>query len=308
MAVCDAHIEQLRDKRQQWIDCLDGKDINSIRNQLARMTWNITAFRVLMEDVFDRAPDTEEGGKQVNWLLVELLKESFLASILLALRRLMDKAGIDGKRGVISLWSLLKDISDHSHLMTRDAIIHLGPPGEKHGDLWLQDWLKLKHSLVDQLTETDEGSRSPSDRIPRSVFDRQSKTLQDKFKNVEKLINKEIAHAASPESRGSVKYDGILWSDPYDLHAELCKTSHFLQDIISETGMNSFLPVFQGDEFQYLSRPLISETECQRLADRWAKLVAEYESWSHWRPCLDRIQDNSTFGSSAELKGAETWD
>lgn len=62
MFMCDACIEQLRDKRRQWIDCLDGDDVNSICNQLLRMTWNITAFRVLMEAAFDLAPDADEGG------------------------------------------------------------------------------------------------------------------------------------------------------------------------------------------------------------------------------------------------------
>jgi len=283
MFICDAHVEQLRDKRQQWIDCLEGEDVNSITKQLTRMTWNITAFRVLMEECFDRAPNGEGGGKQVNWLLVELLKESFLASLLLALRRLMDNAGLDGNRSVYSLWSLLKDISEHSHLLTRDAIIRLGPPGENHGQLWLQDWSKFKHSVIDGLTGVAEDQRSSVDRIPYDVFGRRRKKLQEKFQNVENLINKEIAHAATPKSRGGVNYQGIRWGDLYGFHGELCKAAHFLLDIVSKTGMDSFLPVFQGDEFQYLSQPIVAKKDLQRLADRWAKLRGEYESWRNWR-------------------------
>jgi hypothetical protein len=296
MVMCDAHIEQLRDKREQWIDCLDGNDVHSIANQLTQMTWNLTAFRVLME-AYDLAPDADEGGKQTNGLLFGLLQESFLASLLLGIRRLMDKERLGGNRGVYSLWSLLKDISEHSHLLTRDAIIRLGPPGENHGQLWLQDWPTIKDSLIDDLTGIAENERTPNDRVPRVVFDSKCDTLSDKFHRVEKLINKEIAHAATPESRGSVNYNGILWSDLYDLHADLCKTAHFLQDLISESGWISFLPVLRGHEFQYLSRSIVSENDLDRLADRWAKLDAEYKSWRDWRTGVTENQRQKVPGT-----------
>jgi hypothetical protein len=85
MAVCDARVEQLRDKRKQWKECLDGEDSNCIAKQLNRMTWNITAFRVLMEDAVPLAQDAEEGGKQINRLLFNLLQDSFSESLLMAL-------------------------------------------------------------------------------------------------------------------------------------------------------------------------------------------------------------------------------
>jgi hypothetical protein len=289
MVMCDVHVEQLRDKRRQWIDCIDGDDDNSIFNQLTRMTGNITAFRVLMEEAFDRAPDAEEGGKQVNWLLVDLLKESFLTSLLLGLRRLMGKEGLDGKRGVYSLCSLVTDIRDNSHLLTRDAIIRLGPPPENmndgnHGEIFRQDWTCTKNGLIDELSGVAEDERSPGDRIPRNAFDTRLKNLAKGFEKAENLINKEIAHAATPESRRRSNYQGICWGDLYEFHGELCKTAHFVQDITSEAGMNSFLPVFQGDEFQYLSQPIVAEKDLQRLANRWAELQTEYESWRKWRP------------------------
>jgi len=286
MIMCDAHLEQLREKRRQWIECLDGEDDNSITNQLTKMTWNITAFRVLMENAFDLAPVAEEGGKQLNWLLFGLLQESFLESLLLGLRRLMDPAVLAGPRGVCSLVSLLRDIGNHAHLLTRDAIIQLGPPDGimkdgNHGDMFLQAWRCIRNRLIDELT------RRPHDWIPRELFDRRRETLEKTFKDLEPLINTKIAHAATVEScksRPRFDYPKILWSHLYDLHGDLCKTAHFLHNLICETGMNSFLPVFQGHEFQYLSRPIVAKKDLQGLADRWAELQAGYESWSNWRP------------------------
>jgi hypothetical protein len=77
MVVCDVCVNQLREKRKQWNECLNGGDDNSITKQLTKMTRNITAFRVLMENAFDLAPEAEEGGKQLNRLLFGLLQQSY---------------------------------------------------------------------------------------------------------------------------------------------------------------------------------------------------------------------------------------
>lgn len=204
----------------------------------------------------------------------------------MGLRRLMDKEknGLYGKRGVYSLWALLDDVGRHSHLLVRDAIIRLGPPQkERCGEVFRHDWACTKNQFIDELVGVSDAKRSPHDRIPQDLFDTRRKTLEGKFANAENLINKEIAHPATPDSRRGFNYQEILWGDLYDFHAELCKTAHFLQDIISESGMNSFLRPFQGDELQYLSRPMVAEPDFQKLADRWAKLEGEYKSWRSWR-------------------------
>jgi hypothetical protein len=291
MALCDAHFEQLRDKTQQWIDCLDGEDLNSITNQLTRLTWNITAFRVLVEEAYDLASDAPEGCKQLNGLLFRLLQESFLESLLMGLRRLMDseRDGLNGKRGVYSLSALLKDVSEHSHLLTRGAIVRLGPPDgsiqdQRRGVEFIEAWTRSRNQLVDELVSVTENNRKTEDRIGRHVFDGRRRMLEVKFTMAEGLINKKIAHAATPRSRQGFNFDRVHWDDLYGLHAELCKTTHFLQDLISESGMSSLLPMFQGDEFDYLARPIVAEKDLQTLADRWAKLGSEYKSWRHWRP------------------------
>jgi len=51
MVMCNAHVEQLRDKRKQWIECLDGNDVNSISNQLVRVarTCSVRLFEIFGE-------------------------------------------------------------------------------------------------------------------------------------------------------------------------------------------------------------------------------------------------------------------
>jgi len=256
MCQLDESVTQLREKRAHWTDCLVSDDVNSIQNQLTRMTWNITVFRVLMEEALPRAPDAEGGGKQLNGPLLRLLQESFLESLLLGFRRLMDRGGLDGDRGVNSLRSLLDDISEHSHLLTRGAIIQLGPPdtmnsGNRGGD-FLHAWADTKHRQIDNLTGLAE---DPDDRIPRHLFDDRRKTLETDFESAKAMINQEIAHAATPQSRSRFHYQRITWDDLYKLHAELCKSAHFLDRLICESGLGSFLPIqIGGGEVDYLSR------------------------------------------------------
>lgn len=279
MVVCDTCANQLREKVQQWHACLIGEDANSVENQLRRMTWDITVFRVLME-VHRLAPDTAHGGKRLNGMLFNLLHGTFSASLLLGFRRLMDKNGLDGNRGVYSLASLLKDVSRNAHVLTRSAILEPGPGDSRRIDQeFLSDWKESKNHQIDRLIGIDdELQRSPADQIPSNLFDDRLISLQEHFGPVESLVNKAIAHAATPKSRGEYDFESIPFDDLYAFHAELCRAAHFLRSLFSDAALHSFLDEPLYDQFEYLQSPLVDTDNLPRLAQYWQELANGYES------------------------------
>ena len=117
-------IEQFRTRRDLWIECFNGNDPHSIMNQICRMVWNTAAFQVINE-ARRLARPAEENTVQLSGLIHELIDEGFFEGQLLAIRRLTDTYPItDDSRGrdVWSLTSLLDDMRNHVHLMTRGKL------------------------------------------------------------------------------------------------------------------------------------------------------------------------------------------
>jgi hypothetical protein len=89
--------------------------------QIFWMVWNVGAFRVINE-ARRITPRDNQGGVQLNALVHQLIDHSFFESQMLAIRRLTDTYPLTGdprKRDVFSLTSLLQDMRNHAHLMTR---------------------------------------------------------------------------------------------------------------------------------------------------------------------------------------------
>lgn len=287
MGMRDAHLNELREKRKQWNDCLNGEDVNTITSQLARMTWDIVAFRVLVEA--HNLGTEEVRSERFNAFPFRLLHKCFSESLLIGFRRLMDNCGLDGNRGVYSLASLLKDIHKSSHLLTREAITSLlrEELQRRYSDSkMVGNFIEIKHEMIDKLTGIATVRRTPNDQIPSDLFEERLNRLKDKFEAAEKLINKVIAHAATKESRNGNDVEPLRFDDLYEFHAELCKTAHMVQCVITDTSDLSFLPTIppSDGEFQSLTMPLLSNEDIPRVKDRWNELAKECESWHEWPP------------------------
>jgi hypothetical protein len=284
MVVCDHRIHQLRDKMKEWTACLAGEDDNSIFNQLRRASWNIAAYRVLVEEVHRIAPNSEEGGKQLDPILFGLLHSCFSDSLLMTLRRLMGKEGLHGKRGVNSLPSLLGELSQNYHLLTRETIIAVGPDkcvdDSKDADAHSgSTWEKLRNYSIDHWTNVSEAQRSPRDCIPQAQFEKRCEALERGFEAAAQLINKGIAHAATLESRRGTVITPISFAELYSFHAELCKSAHFLNSLLRSSGTPSFLMELPDAAFKYLSRPIVSAADVPTLIERWNELAREHTTW-----------------------------
>jgi len=279
-------MNQLRDKWNQWNDCLNGGDVNSIANQLARMTWDITAFRVLVE-AHQSASEGDATTRRFNGFPFHLLHKCFSESLLFSFRRLMDGYGLDGKQGVYSLRSLLDDLISYSHLLTREAVVRvtseaLEPASGQQDDDFVRDAETSRNITIDQVIGVEENSRSHRDRIPKKIFKDKRDKLVKYFKSVEILVNKLIAHAATPTSRENADSQPPCFEELYKFHEELCKTAHFIQGLITNEMDLSFLPTISPgrEEYEELARPLISDADIPRLEQRWQEFADQYKSWS----------------------------
>jgi hypothetical protein len=115
----------LSEKRKQWLEVLSGSDQNSINRQLAQLTWDAAAYRVINEArLFAKPvdPRNPHGNVQLSGLMHNLIERGFFISQMVAIRRLTDKSSLDGSMGVYSLTGLLNDILKHHYLITRRSI------------------------------------------------------------------------------------------------------------------------------------------------------------------------------------------
>jgi len=286
MTTCDFCMNQLRDRHKQWNDCLNGDDVNSISHQLDRMTRDITDFRVLLE-AHQLASERDGNAKWINEFPFRLLHKCFSESLLLSFRRLMDGEGRDEKHGVYSLLSLLNDMIKHSHLLTREAVVrvtseNLEAESEQQDDEFFRDMETSRNRTIDRVIGVEEQNRSPSDVVPAKIFEEKRKELAKQFEPVKILVNKLVAHAATPTSRDNADIQPLIFEELYKFHEALCRTAHYIQDLILNTSSSHFLPTIEPsfEEFQKLSLPLISVEHIPKLEQRWQKFTSQYESWS----------------------------
>jgi hypothetical protein len=315
-------LEQFRARRELWINCVSGSDRHSIMNQIGDMVWNTAAFRVINE-ARGLAPPAEEGGVQLNGLVHRLINDCFLDGQMLAIRRLTDNYPITGhprKRDVFSLTSLLEDMRDHAHLMTRTNIFaaegleydsgHIRDRCDDYARQRRQEgekaimippelaWHRLekRHEQIDFFAGVSAEHRSPHDSVRPVVMTRLKEKTVAACESIHDLVDKFLAHAASPESRQAVDPDNfkITLNDLYLAHEAICKVATFVS--IYLLGGSSFggLATPQYDHLAYIDRPLIAGDGIAALQEVWRKYGREVRDWGNWG--MDGFQQE--FGGS----------
>jgi len=151
-------------RRALWIECLSGKDRNSIIQQTYRMIWDAAAFRVVNEARKIASADVETGLK-VSGLLHGLLDRSFFAAQMSAIRRITDPSSpFEGKKGVWSLTALLKDMATHTHLFTREHLL------EASGHVY--DYIEIERRFTEWLATSHDCEYIPAELVSDHSSDR----------------------------------------------------------------------------------------------------------------------------------------
>ncbi len=291
-------------KHEEWVRCLGSEDRSAVLQQVYPMIWNAAAFRVINE-ARRHAPKTDRGESRISGLLHVLLDRCFFESQMLAVRRQLDADGLQGKRGVFSLRSLIDDMSTHRALFTREnffasakrvmdiaaAAAHeeaefrkMIEAGANGGWCSMEtDPLSIRelHETFDALSGVAAANRSPGDVISEEVF----VGLKRQLSRIEKFIapvNKLLAHAATPESRALVPPEelAVTLGDLWHAHEIICRCCQFIDCFLLRQTTHRFLALPGPDVLTHLEVPLATDRSKAALRDAWAAYEAETESWA----------------------------
>jgi hypothetical protein len=182
------------------------------------MFWD-SAYRILASA--RQSTDDATGLSAQSGLLAHFLDQGYVATQVLAIRKLLDKSN-----DVFSLRRLLNDIADHRPLITRENYVcHDGLPYDS--DAWqsqpqgveVQIWgieapglrrflgSRVRHEMFDRLSGVSPTARQRMDVIKQEVFRKLKNLLANSAaQKIVRLSNKFFAHAATVDSRGSSRY------------------------------------------------------------------------------------------------------
>ncbi len=297
----------LAENREEWIEALSGDDQHSIMNQIQEMIWDAAAWRVVNE-ARRLAPKDSEGGVQLNNLMFGLLDKVFFESQLATVRRLTDREGMQGKRGVCSLVGLIADISKHRELLTREAIFDAEgleynyepiqvsrmeyvqarqAAGEMAWDVpealrWERN--ERRHKQIDRLTGVESSDRQLCDILQCEMLANLKKKIEKPCEDLIVYATKFIAHAATPESRETKKADEIeiTLSDVWEAHKVLCEVARFLAICVLGGSCPGILMIPAFDQFKHIDKALIDASQIAKLESLWQEFDSECYEWGQW--------------------------
>jgi hypothetical protein len=313
-SVCDVADKEclaaFRERYSEWIHWMRLDIDNSIWRQIYTMMWNDAVYRIINES---RRLSQKTGMPSVsqNGVLGEFIDQSYVATQILAIRRLTERAPPSQQRGkqVISLRRVIEDMSVHRLLLTRENYVcYDGLPYnyepvmhhefaefaariEKEGatlrtkrpggpDDWSQS--RRRHQAFDRLVGKEPSSRERHDRIRKEIFS----SLESAIDGCghEQLItygNKYIAHAADALSRrAATGLEKHLTLNKFSkVHKTLCQISFIISTCLLFDLSSSIIPTAQFEWKKNLDKPWVERDKFSDLQDLWNSHKALTESW-----------------------------
>jgi hypothetical protein len=288
-------LELYREKRYEWLSWYELRDgeRNTIQHQIFEMMFYDLAYRTLVVP----RQKTDSMVSAQSGLLTRVLDEGYVAMQILFIRRMLD-----ADKNVFSIRRLLDDITEHRLLITREIYVcHDGLPYNPNS--WqglpqepmmkclgieapgLGNYLssKYRHEKFDSLSGISQDQRKRSDRIRTGVFQELKKWLTSS--SADKLIrlgNKFFAHAATPDSRGSLQYSGISFVDVDNVQRALVRVERAITDFLLFVGIaRDVVPMPPLGLLKGLDAPYTTGDMIQKMEDRWDELVTERNQWSN---------------------------
>jgi hypothetical protein len=290
-----AALAEYRTKRDEWLRWyeLDKDEPNSIQQQLFSMHFLDMTYRIISEarqikDNSDSAPQSS--------LLSHLLDQGYVATQVLAIRRLLDT-----RQDVISVRRLLDDISKHRHLLTREIYVcYNGLPYDP------ESWRALpqttateiygidapgfgnylgssnRHKAFDRLSGAAPTVRKRDDLIQKNILGKLRQWLDSaEATKLKKLRDKFFAHAADMGSRGSLAYSGILLADISAIQRAIIRVERAITDeLLFVAEARDVVPMPPLGLFQGLDNPVVQKDAIKNLYERWKQISAERNKWS----------------------------
>ena len=298
--------KKFEDKWKTWMECLSGNDMHSVMNQLQIFAWDAAVFEMIMKARLI-AMGTVDGPIQFNGSMHRLLDKCFFESKMIAIRRLVeDRWGISGKKGVYSLGGLLKDMKEHAYLLTREHIFKVmgyqyeigdgnhylinGDENKYKAHRLNQFFSDSRHENLDRLSYVNAAIRSPKDHIQEEILEFLLNRISTTSKYIGKVVDKRLAHAATPWSRNEADVDNaqVTLKHLWDALHKIYEVANFVSIYILDGINHGLLPISQFDQFQHIERALVDTSDVPLLKKVWQDFELETQKWRNWG--LDELE------------------
>jgi len=258
------------------------------------MIWNEVRFQTLTDIALGNSDSALN-----NQLLAEALLEGYVATQVLAVRRLMD----DRKKDVISFRRLVRDIKGNWRLFTRENYVCFdGLPYDyeavQHqvlmeragrGFFWDEKsgpkafgTSQMAHEQFDRLTGISAQLRRRDDRLPTSIIAKIEHWLNASgADDLAKWSHAHLAHAGGPESRKRIEHLTVTTGKIKDAIRALARAIEAISAyVLYASGRSrSLVPVALFDVFENFDHPVMSSDTFHDAELRWRCLSDERDGY-----------------------------
>jgi len=286
--ICECDVEDkeslalFRLKRDEWKRCFID-DHYSVVKQIEHLLWNDTVFRTFNEA---RKLSLEEKNDDIglNNPVINLLDEGFVASQVMAIRRLSDPNFYDPKKAVISLRRVIDDIGDSFNIFTRenyicfDGTAYEGLSHETDGMNWWH-WDK-KHNNFDRLSGVSSSQRSRNDKLDNKIISLLKSEL-NACKDIRTYANKFIAHTSDNSGKAKLtdRQKSITLNKLDEAYKSIVKSGSFVGAVVLYKYTAGGISVPQYDQFKNLDKPVCKTKDLSKLRTFWRDRDKEVASW-----------------------------
>jgi hypothetical protein len=296
--------EFFRNKRLEWMEWLNGDDPHAISHQVYSMLWDYALFCTINElrKIASTEPEEEVG---FNGPVIRLFDVGFATTQAISIRRIIEKPNRDPKKAVISLRTILNDIKGNLELITRENYVcYDGLPydyesvrtkwlssiplteGEVHAgflptqgpDAWVE--AERIHKNFDILAQVNPKDRAREDHIKIDVVDYLESELKE-CENIKTYVDKFIAHAAAPETRGCLSNEEkrITLEKIETCLKIIYQVTSFMSGLLLWESKLGGLPIPQYDHLKNLDKSWVSQNSLERARQKWDELSQEVSEW-----------------------------
>ncbi|ACM35478.1 MULTISPECIES: hypothetical protein [Rhizobium/Agrobacterium group] len=287
--------KQMKLRIQTWREAFRD-ETTGILKTVDDLIWNYAAFRTAIRVVY-LANQRDRERPPINQMLFNLISNGYWSSLLLGVRRLLDKGAIKGGQGVYSIRAVLEDIKACRAKLPRrvyvevlrDCRYDLAKLEEEHWEtlkaangkpVWGDPALSLSqmaHQHFDILSGISADNRGPNDLISGDIFDR----LENRLAALDRIndhVSSHLAHAGNRESRQGKLLDEFDIRDSRETLKELVQAAHLVGVWFANEG-GAGLATYIGDQFEGLDTALVFPEDMSDLKKNWEAIRHDVDSW-----------------------------
>ncbi len=296
-------LKRFRQRRRQWFEWFQGDKYHSIQWQIHQMMWDDAVHNALNE-----ARRFAKPSAATNGVLGDFIDRAYLSGQVLSICRIAERPARKESDSVISLPTLLEDVTKNRCLITREVFVsfdglpydyeavrqrHVGrmrpgqvywPPKKGPEAFGVSE---RRHQFFDSLSRVSDGNRCRSDLVAETILEGLDARLRETEPILEKIRtmrNKSIGHAADETSRPDdiEKICEFSRAEIVRAHRAIIHTANAVGEIFGTTVGNP-IPIPQFDVFNSLEMPFIHSADMETVRNVWDEHIRNTERENRFR-------------------------